>query len=253
MGGVSGPEELARAACLRAQNLPALPTVVTHAEQFGMDVSVIDDAMRRDLGQALGEESVGFVWRCYVADMTPRVRMALEGLFRPDPEGWTDGSPDVRSSSAESVRAAAMEFSRLVHNLHELDPVTTELVRLRGARQHNCRMCKSLRSRASLSAGAEESMFDAIDHHADSDLPPHQKAALALTDAMIWQPTSLPGPVLDEVRSRFMPAQATEIVLDVMRNAMNKVSVALGTDGARVDEGFEVYEIDQEGIMHFGT
>ena len=45
---------------------------------------------------------------------------------------------------------------RQVARLDTLDPVLTELVRLRGARQHECRLCGSRRSVAAIGAGAEE-------------------------------------------------------------------------------------------------
>ena len=83
---------------------------------------------------------------------------------------------------------ALVSFARAVPRLDALDPVTTELIRLRGARQHRCRLCQSLRSRPALLAGADDATFAAVDHFDTSDLPPDQRAAIAFTDAMIWTP-----------------------------------------------------------------
>ena len=47
--------------------------------------------------------------------------------------------------------------------MRALDPVTSELVRLRGAAQHNCRLCKSLREGTALDAGGSETLYDEID------------------------------------------------------------------------------------------
>jgi len=50
-----------------------------------------------------------------------------------------------------------------VARLRALDPVTTEVVRLRGAAQHNCRLCKSLRKGNALDAGGSESLYADIE------------------------------------------------------------------------------------------
>ena len=47
--------------------------------------------------------------------------------------------------------------------MRALDPVTAEMVRLRGAAQHNCRLCKSLRESAALDAGGSEAMYADIE------------------------------------------------------------------------------------------
>jgi hypothetical protein len=41
-------------------------------------------------------------------------------------------------------------------------------------------------------------------------------------------------------------------VLDVMRNGANKIAVALGADDPHVEEGIEVYEVDADGVAHYG-
>ena len=68
-----------------------------------------------------------------------------------------------------------MEFIRVVPLLG-LDPVTCELVRLRGARQHQCRLCKSLRNRSAIVAGADDDMFAAVDSYETSSLGPRHRA-----------------------------------------------------------------------------
>ena len=136
---------------------------------------------------------------------------------------------------------------REVARLDSLDPVTTELVRLRGARQHDCRLCKSRRSVAAIDEGADEATFDAIDRYADSDLPDQVKAALALTDATIWTPYAVPADVVAAANEYLTPEQITEVVLDVTRNAANKIAVALGTDAATVTDGVELFSTDLDG------
>lgn len=120
--------------------------------------------------------------------------------------------------------------------------MTSELVRLRGARAHNCRLCKSLREGAALDAGGSEALYDEVDRYEDSELSERHKAALRYVDAMIWTPAQLPA-VLDH----YTKAEAVELTLDVMRNACNKIAVALGFDAPRVSEGTERYSLGADG------
>ncbi|WP_024794860.1 carboxymuconolactone decarboxylase family protein [Tomitella biformata] len=255
---------LARAVCAETLGLTPLPTptsaaavdpaiaevAAAFAEQFSQDVSAITPAERAALSAALGEGAREFVLSVYVADWAPRVRRALEALFAPtagDAVVWPESEPTVVASLWPTIEAQMVAIARL----SAVDPVTTEVVRLRGARQHNCRLCKSLRQVTALNAGADESTFDAVDHYEDSVLSARQKAALALTDALIWQPAHLSADVLDAVREHFTPAEAVELVLDNARNAFAKVAVSLGTDEANVAEGVQIYEVRPDGTMDF--
>jgi alkylhydroperoxidase family enzyme len=92
-------------------------------------------------------------------------------------------------------------------------------------------------------------MFEAVDHYAESDLPDHTKAALALTDAMIWTPYHVTREVADTVSRHLTPAQVAEVVLDVTCHAAEKIAVALGADRARVTEGVELFATDADGAV----
>jgi alkylhydroperoxidase family enzyme len=164
-------------------------------------------------------------------DFVPRTRAALDALSGVTGEGDVPAATDpVSEPSGVPIWEALVVFARAVPRLGALDPVTSEVVRLRGARQHRCRLCQSLRSRPALLAGGDEEMFLAVDDYERSDLTPVQKAALAFTDAMIWTPGRITGPArrLSEFLS---PEQGVELVFDVTRNALNKVAVALDANG----------------------
>ena len=45
------------------------------------------------------------------------------------------------------------------------------------------------------------------------------------------------------------PAQVVEVVLDVSRNATNKIAVALGADVATVTDGVELFTTDADGNL----
>ena len=196
---------------------PQHPGTHDVAEQFAVDVTGIDDELRARLDEAAGDRAFAVVMAIYLGDWVPRLRHALDVLFAPGT--WSEPEQD------DGDRWAAIdELQQAIARLDALDPVTTELVRLRGARQHQCRLCQSLRSRSALAAGADETTFAAVDDHATSELSDAHKAALALTDALIWTPTAIPV----DVRDHFSPEQVVELVLDVFRNAGNKIAVALG-------------------------
>jgi alkylhydroperoxidase family enzyme len=143
-------------------------------------------------------------------------------------------------------------FVPAVARLHDLDAVTTEVVRLRGAEAHNCRLCKSLRERHALDAGGSEELYDQIaDYEHGTGLSEAHKAALRYVDALIWTPSTITRDVADGVRTHFSPKQMLELTLDVMRNAANKIAVSMAADAPRVAEGTECYEVDEQGQTIF--
>lgn len=250
--GQEGLNALVRRTCAAALRLPPLPAegtpvddpVITEfAEQFATDVSTLSDVQRKALSKTLGINTFGAVALTFIADYVPRVRAGLAALRLPpvpDPDEWDrDGDP---------VDVLLNGFAPMVGARRALDPVTTEVVRLRGAVQHNCRLCKSLREGAALDAGGSESMYDDIEHYEDSVLlAARHKAALRYVDALIWTPARIDAAVATGVREHFTDVEALELTLDVMRNANNKIAVALAADAPRVAEGTERYLLGADG------
>lgn len=220
------------------------PGVAAFAEQFRVDVSRIDEQLRAGFAAATGDHQFEAAQMVWVADVQGRLRAALDALF--GPASWA--SVPRRVPTAD-LWALIEVFMVAVARLDALDPTTTELIRLRGARQHDCRICRSRRSVAAINAGADDATFEAVDHYETSDLPPATKAALALTDAMIWTPDAIPTAVVDAVRQHLSAAQTVEVVLDVVRNATNKIAVALGADAPEVTDGVQLFETDADGTL----
>ena len=219
------------------------PAVQAFAEQFRVDVSRVDDELRRALAEATGDRQVAVVQMIWISDVAPRLYAVLDQLF--GPSEW----PTPRRYPVSDVWGVIDEFMRAVARHAALDVTTTELVRLRGAREHDCRLCQSRRAVAAISAGAGEATFSAVDHYEKSDLPEETKAALALTDAVIWTPSAVPDDVMARVREHLTDAQAIEVVLDVIRNATNKIAVALGADAPEVTEGVQLFVTDPDGVV----
>jgi alkylhydroperoxidase family enzyme len=222
-------------------------------EQFIIDVASLTDAQRDGVFAAMGSRSYPFFQTLYVRDFDFRFRAALTQLFgepasaaaAPDP-GQTPGSepPDLWP--------ALDRFLTDVASMDALDPVTTELIRLRGARAHNCRICQSRREIAAINGGADEGTFDKIDFYETSDLDERSKVALRLTDALLWQPAAYPDGLVEQVRATFSPDETIEIVLDLVRNAANKVAVALQADQAVVAVGVEYFSVGRDGALSYG-
>jgi alkylhydroperoxidase family enzyme len=223
-------------------------TAAAFAEQFTLDVSCIDDALRGALVGALGADVGSFVSVLYIVDVTPRAHLLLDRLFGPSSNDGSGAETWPVVSYAEAFDVMLKEIAKL----DALDPIVSELVRLRGARQHQCRICKSRRSRTAILAGANDATFDSVDLYETSDLPERTKTALRLTDTFIWQPAHVSDELVADVRARFSPAEAVELVLDLARNAANKAAVAFGVDTAVVDDGVELYEIDEHGDVLAG-
>jgi alkylhydroperoxidase family enzyme len=226
--------------------------LVDFARQFSVDVASITPAQRGAFSESLGKQAATMTPVIFVMDFVPRTRAAFNALAgQSDGSSGSDGAEPIAEPSTVPIWEALVTLARVVPRLEGLDPVTAEVVRLRGARQHQCRLCKSLRSRPALLAGGDESVFSGVDDYEHSDLTPPQKAALAFTDAMIWTPGRITGSV-PRLLEWFSPAQAVELVFDVTRNALNKIAVALEADAAHVDEGIEIYDLDGEGNPLYG-
>lgn len=255
--GDAGRNALVRAVCAAAMSLPPLPAqgeadddprLAEFAEQFAVDVSAISAEQRAAFMTALGDKAFRMVGLIFIADFVPRVGAGLTALgFAPVVE------PVVWDRDSDPLDVLLNQFVPTVGALRGLDPITTEVVRLRGAVAHNCRLCKSLREGAALDAGGTESMYSDIEQYESSRLlEDRHKAALRYVDALIWTPSAIDAEVVAGVREHFSDAEAMELTLDVMRNAANKIAVSLGADAARVDEGTERYLLGLDGQPVYG-
>ncbi|MDV3127972.1 carboxymuconolactone decarboxylase family protein [Mycobacterium sp. 21AC1] len=247
--GLTDINAAVREVCASALGLPPVaaersggavdPMVTEFAEQFSMDVAAISPAQRAAFLDLLGADVFGVTALIFVADFAPRMRTGLSSIgvdWPAEPDGW--------DRDTEPGGYVLDVFVPTVGRMRTLDPVTSEIVRLRGARQHNCRLCKSLREGAALDAGATESVYAEIDDYENSTLSERHKAALRYVDALIWTPSQVAGA---ELRQHFTQDEAVELTLDVMRNACNKIAVALGVDAPRVESGTERYLLGDDG------
>jgi alkylhydroperoxidase family enzyme len=159
-----------------------------------------------------------------------------------------DGRPLGRD--AELVALLAAYQDTVVRSPH-LDPVTTELVRLRCARQHDCRICQTLRLASAAELGADDALTDQIDFYEASDLSERHKVALRIVDAFIWRPSDIDDVLVEQAHTHFSAEELAELLVDITKWSTQKIHVALGTDGAdRVpvnDRGISYLSFQEDG------
>ena len=170
------------------------------------------------------------------------------GRRLPAPQPGPDGG---RPSYDVALSEALETYQSAVVRLSSLDLVTAELVRLRCARTHDCRVCQAVRVGAARDAGVDDTMTAKIDNFEASDLPEHQKVALRLTDAFITQPNDISAELRAQVRKHFSDEQIVELMLDITKWSTQKLPVALGLDAAPHPDG-SLIDFDEAGHVIWG-
>ena len=109
-----------------------------------------------------------------------------------------------------------------------LDPETMELIRIRCANVHDCRVCRQVRFEPARAAGVDEAELAMVQSYETSDLSERHKVVLRLADAHLFGhvPASLP----DQVAAYLTPEEALDVVLLVAKCSYQKSLVALGLD-----------------------
>lgn len=218
--------------------------VLAFAEQFVIDVGGTTPAARAELTGRLGPDGARELVRAiYVVEFTQRLQMIAARLLD---DGESAPVPAGQAPADATPAGLLAAYQAAVVRESALDPVTTELVRLRCARTHRCRICQALRLAGARAAGVDEAVTAQIDFYERSDLPDRAKAALRVTDAFITRPGLLTGTVAGQARTWFGPAELASLCLDITKWSTQKIHVALGTDGAA---GLET---GQDGLALFG-
>ena len=226
-------------AIARAGLDPAAPPVprsdaMAFASQMVVDVASMTTDVRAAGLAELGAGAPAFVLAVWTEDMMIRAGAAWREMFG---EEWRP----IPISAETDPWVAHERFLLEVAKLPALDPVTSELVRLRGARAHNCQLCQSRRNVSAIDLAGGCDVFDDRD---PSGICDGQALALQVVDTFVWQPIQWPPGLGEQVVDALGPAAATELTLDIVRNAANKIAVAFGADAPQVETGVEYYDID---------
>jgi AhpD family alkylhydroperoxidase len=190
-----------------------------------------------------GLELGTFMHAVYVVDQLTRQRVALSRLFEASAEPAGEPPPGPEAASLE---AAVSEMHAAAMRLDRVDPVTTELVRLRAADYHHCRICATVRLVAAAEAGADEIFLTQRRDFESSGLPDAQKSALRLADAYMAHPAGIDDAFARDLDRHLDPAQIVEILLDVSAFNLQKVYVTLELD-APPEGGETALSFDERG------
>ena len=154
-------------------------------------------------------------------------------------------------SAGGPLDSAIGAFAAAVVCARSVDPIITELVRLRCAQTHDCRLCGSLRNQEALEDGFDESMQRKIASYETSDFKPEIIAARRLCDAMILSPSFADEALKVELEKYFTPTQTAEICLDVVKWSQQKALVALRSEAPPWDTT-NILTFDEQGNPGFG-
>lgn len=150
------------------------------------------------------------------------------------------------------LEAAIAEFAAAAMRAKQVDPVITEIVRLRCAQYHDCRLCGSVRTKDALDAGFDEQMQRKIGDYENGNFNPKIKAALRLCDAMITNPASMDQSLRQELSQHFSSEQIVELCVDVMKWSQQKALVAMRVEPPLSADHLTQLIFDGEGNPVFG-
>ena len=219
-------------------------------EQFLMDVGETDATARAGLVEHFGADGAReLVSAIYVVEFTQRLQLIATRVL--DDDAWSPALVSPPPVGDASPADLLKEYQAAVMRGNTLDPMTTELIRLRCARTHRCRICQTLRLADARAAGVDEEITAQIDFYERSDLPDRAKVALRVTDAFIIRPDLLSDTVAEQARMSFDPAELASLCLGITKWSTQKIHVALGTDGAdgleTDDDGVALLSFDETG------
>jgi len=170
-------------------------------------------------------------------------------------QGQTERLSRDRLTAGVSVggplESAIADFAAAAVRAQTVDPLISELVRLRCAQIHDCRLCGSLRVREALDAGLDEAMQRRIASYETGGFSPAAVAALKLCDAIIMRPAWADAGLKNELRQHFSEEQIAELCVDVVKWSQQKALVALRLEAPLADTP-TLLTFDESGAPVFG-
>jgi alkylhydroperoxidase family enzyme len=229
---------------------PLLEATAALTDQFLVYAPGVTEALLAPVRTLLGEDGLeAFVQALYVLDQATRLRLVHDQLFGraathdvPD-RAPMDGSPPL-PLALSSLHAEVMLLSGL-------DKLTSEIIRLRAASYHQCKLCASLRLEHQGVVVVDESLASRVARNDVADLPAAQVLALRYADGHMVNPKALEPDLVRSLVDHFSRAQIVEMTLDVSQWNQQKILVALGTDTAVSEGGLTPLTFDADGhIVH---
>lgn len=108
-----------------------------------------------------------------------------------------------------------------------------EVARLRSARLVNCGACQNVRLDRPREEGLAEGAVDEIndEYMQSTQLSAEDKAAIMLTDAIVFDPTRMDQATKDAIREQFSEDQIVELAFEIAKlGAMAKMIITMGME-----------------------
>ena len=144
------------------------------------------------------------------------------------------GSGNVIRDSAmglvpETVDTYAV-LNKSLWSTGNMRPAILEMVRLRNARTVNCVFCRSVRYDVAKADGLSEDKVDQVaDGYENSSLSDREKAALAFTDAYLFDPRGVTPELKARLKATFSDTELATIAVALAAfNASSRCAVSLG-------------------------
>jgi alkylhydroperoxidase family enzyme len=164
--------------------------------------------------------------------------------------------PDGNGPAAyePEIALAIDAFQSAVGRLNILDPILLEVVRIRCARTHDCRMCKASRYQPARDEGLDETMLSAVDAYEQSSLPERLKVALRYTDMFLSQPGKMSPTLRRDLHRQFTEREILALSLEIAMFSIQKPYIALGLDvlpGIDMEHEVAWFEYDATGRLRY--
>ena len=223
------------------------PLVRRWTEQFVTDVASLDDDLRVAAASALGADLFPYVVAVWADDMAGRLRSAWAQLAGSAPSSGRGAAEPEHGRVARGGRVPGRgqpsRSPRCGHHRGRAPP---------GARAEQLPPVpfpsqragdRSWRGRGDVRRDRQVRV-ERPRRAAEGRAACHRRGAL---DPHAW-----PAGLAADVRRCFSPDQAVELVFDVVRNAANRIAVALGADEAHVADGIEYFAVEADGALTYG-
>lgn len=218
-------------------------------EQFVFYVPDVTESLLAPLRAHLGQAGLEtFVQVLYLIDQTTRLRLIYRQLF-----GVTDMPVTGRANpdATWGLREALAQVHATTMCLSDLDELTSEIVRLRAASYHHCKLCMSVRLAGASGSVVNEDLAEQIAHCESSSFAEAHKVALRYADTHMTDPRNIGAVLREQLVKYYTRSQIIELTLDVSQWNQQKILVALGTDAAVSESGLTPLMFDADGhIIH---
>ncbi|MFK7828633.1 MAG: carboxymuconolactone decarboxylase family protein [Congregibacter sp.] len=236
-----------------ADHGPIETAVLRLAEQFAVNVDGISEDDIAVLTRALGKDVLNaLVNAIYLMDAALRLEQVVpvvlpdaDGTATPLAAGVSDSSSEVEQME-DVISTSIADFAATAVLADEVDIITGEMVRLRCAQIHNCRLCGSLRQRRALDEGLDEDMVERVSRYEQGGVREDVVAALHLVDTLIMLPADANAALRVELHKHYSPTQIAELCFDVVKWSQQKALVATQVDAAPW-EGIHVLDFGEDG------